>query len=226
MLMGTGLFGLGALALLGFAISEGPQSDGMVGGLIFTFMMLAGGAVIFRVGLGFRRLEKRLGRILELLRSVDQVSLRSIARTTESTEDEARKGVLYLINHGYVSMRLDPKLGQVSSPRAGGVGGWLKLPGACPNCSAPCPTMVQRQAEPPRCDYCDATLPVQEMINETGPEWQDPATQRHQPVSLNSAAFSGSWGLLIFLFIFFWPVGVIYLIQGLKKHGGSAVFRA
>ncbi len=228
MLIGAGLFGLGALALLGFALDFDLNEKGVVGGLILTGMMLVGGGVVFRVGLGFRRLEKRLVRILELVSTVDRISLRDVARGAGVSEEEARTGVIFLINRGYVSLRYDPATGQVHSPRAGGAGGWLKLPGVCPNCSAPCPSMVQREAEPPRCEYCGANLPVQALAPRKEAEpWQDPAAARREAApGLNSSAFSGSWGLLIFLFIFFWPVGVIYLIQGLKKHGGGQVFRA
>ncbi len=224
MLVGICLFGLGALLVLGFMVSDKSGGEGYVGALIFTFMLLVGGAVVFRVGLGFRRMEKRLGRLLDVLRTVDRSSVRSIARTANVPEAEARKGVLFLIGRGFVSLRFDPGEDLVFSPRSSR-GGWLKLPSLCPNCNAPCPTMVPAGSSP-SCEYCGTLLPVEELSRERATAWkQKPWPGGDQP-SLNQTAFSGSWLVLIVLFIVFWPIGVAYLIKGLKKHGGHDVFQA
>ncbi len=225
MLAGAGLFGVGALALLGFFLSGDTGEKGFVGGMILTIGMLVGGAVTFRVGLGFRRTEKRLGRILEVLRTVDRTDVRAVARTVGISPEDARKGILYLISRGYVGLRFDPNTDKVFSPGASR-DGWLKLPAQCPNCDAPCPNMMPLGSTP-RCEYCDASLPVEKISPERATTmWRRPSEGGSPRPSPGMGTFSGNWGLLIVLFIFFWPAGVVYLIKGLNKHGGGKIYHS
>lgn len=224
MLLGLCLLGFGGLALLGFILDEDPFSSKDVGGLILVGMMLVGGFALFMVGLSFRRLEQRLRRVLTVLHSTDRCTIRSLAQNASVTDEQARQAVIFLVSRGFIGRRFDPKQDLVFSPNSvEGQGGWLKLPGNCPHCHAPTPTMIPMGPDVPRCEYCSTLLPT-ELLDPGAAQRVDQRMASQPPVAaMGSNAFTGSWGLLIVLFVVFWPGAIVYLMQNLKRHGGSQV---
>lgn len=215
MLLGVGLAGLGGLALLGFALDTG---DFHLGGFILSVGLVAAGVTSFWVGLRFRRLERQLQRILEVLRSVESCGLRDVARSARVSAAEARKGVLFLIGHGFVALRFDPARDRVYAPgsSAGGAQKWETLSGTCGNCDAPAPVLVPA-GEQPRCDYCGAPLPVKPVP--TGASASDHLPPTRGNTDLQGAMFSGNWGVLVLLVFFFWPAAIWYVTSNLKRQG-------
>ena len=222
MVVGVVLIGLAGLALLGLSLDKGSKSRSKRGPQIFSGLILLGGVAAFSVGRRFRRKEKQLRRVLTVLRSSDsQVSIASLAATSGYPKDEVRNSVIFLISHGFVALKLDADRDEVYSPRDRRARGkWLKLPGTCPNCDAPTPTVIEG-TDSPVCEYCDAPLPAQRME----PEQPDQVEPARGSADLHKNVFAGSWVVLVVLFVVCWPAAVAYLMHGLKRHGGVKVFR-
>jgi hypothetical protein len=215
MFLGVFVGGIGTLALLG----------GRSRALAPALVLLSAGVVLFLVGLKFRRIENRLRRTLDVLRSVDRSSLAEIARASGYSLEDTRSSVVFLIGHGYVSLRFDPRTDALYSPldrsRPGGAGSWLELPGECPTCLAPTPTMVEGMVSY-RCEYCGAPVPGKLAKVET-PGF-DPNVAARPSENIHQV-FTGSWGVLVLLFLVFWPAAIVYLTRGLKGSGTENLFR-
>jgi hypothetical protein len=232
--MGLGVIiaGIGGLALLGFALDPDLGDEGAVPGLILSCITFSGGVAIFFAGYRLRRLERRLGQILDVLRSVQRSTVLSVADAAGLPLRQTRKGVFFLIGRGFVPLRYDAEQDLVYAPadpqNPGAPARWARLPGRCPTCHAPTPYMAPaREAAPPRCEYCDHPLPFEEGSSPDRPPSgaERPAGSESPPGAsqIHESMFTGSWGVMTVLFLFCWPLGVAYLIRGLVKSGAFKV---
>ncbi len=215
--LGVLIAGFGGLALLGFALDP---DDFHLGGFVFSVGLVAVGVTAFWIGLRFRRMERQLRRLLEVLRSVDSCGLRDVARNAQVSEAEARKGILFLISHGFVALRFDPAQNRVYAPQSRDGGGqkWATLSGTCSHCDAPAPVLVPAGQEP-RCEYCDAPLPVKPVP--VGARAGDQLPPPRGATQLSGTMFAGNWAVLILLVFFFWPAAIWYVTQNLQGRGGG-----
>lgn len=175
--------------------------------IVWIVVGAGAGVAMFATGLRVRLRERRLQRLLGLLHSIEHSSLRTLATTLAEPVDRLRNDVLFLATGGFTVLRYDPERDELYSPRTR-PGAWQRLPGRCPTCLAPTPAMIPSGDEA-RCEYCRSPLPTRSLtIHRDQADLQQLARPAQE---VKGQAFTGSWVVLIILFLFCWPAAFAYM---------------
>jgi hypothetical protein len=224
-----------AMPFLRFAQNPVIEDASEIAPIVGNVFIVLGGVVMFLVGLRFRRLENRLGKLQRALEVTDRITITDLARNLRLSVDQARQGVVYLVGGGFVPHRYDHKEDAVVKAGVEGTGssgadpqavGWFKLPATCTGCGAPQQTMVPAGGDP-KCEYCGARLPAEFVPPPKKKQTQAMAAAGQAPVAESASAgfFSGNWFTLILLFLVFWPAALYYLARHASGSGIGQLMR-
>ena len=183
--------------------------------LFICFLVLAPTAMIL-VGYYFRSRENKINRLLHLLETILEIDIPDITKETQLLPDEIQIAFAKIQTLGLGFYVWDTELNRVYDRRLLSQYVFVELCPSCGNKIGKSFSMILKEI--PRCEYCNNPIEMR--------YWNELRMKSFELISKNNleryrlesfAKKEISIPLLIFLFIFFWPLGVFYLLKSQEK---------
>ena len=187
-------------------------SSGSIASAITGIILLSIPLSMVSIGFFYRIIEKRASRLLYLLELVSDVNIGELVRSTSLSPKQIKKILASIKKMGYGYYIWDEQLYRVYDRRL--LDQFIYVE-ACPSCGSKMGTKYSLILQKiPECDYCKNPLPIK-YWNELKLKTLDSISKNNlEAYKIESQKTEKlNKPLLIFLFLFFWPLGVYYLLK-------------
>jgi len=182
------------------------------------FFILVGGSFIFlqAVGRSVHRKERRLQRIIDVILDAKSITLTNLSREAGVPLGDLRKDVAEIERHNRAFIRLTTDSVSVE------IGESISVTATCDSCGASARYDISVDTRDFACSYCGAPIEVERM-NKAKEEVLRKAQARADSLQETKKL---NVGLLVILFVIFWPGAIIYLaIHFMNKNKDGMLFQ-
>jgi hypothetical protein len=183
---------------------------------IFFFIFISSTVILFFIGRYFRKKEKLLIRLSDIITNEGSVTTSHLAMYAGVPFEKIMPMVGMIVRQNYPMVKMEGDCIKFA------IAGSVTITHTCSSCGAPSKHDITIQNAIPDCPYCGSPVDSESITN-ARQELLDDALKTSIPQQ-EKPKMKLSIPLLIFLSVIGWPLAIFYLIIYFKSNSGAEAF--